>query len=398
MDNEQTTTVEEQPQVEAPVVETASPELERNSWLGPKYGIQNSTEEPATSVEEGTPEEPAAEAEATEQDAEATESEDDQNWLPDEQSKVYPDEVIARYAKRYGYSPEQVAGDPHLHQLLHDKISTDVYASQLASQQTAAEEDGPTVEPVTEQQAITDPVKQREQYYANVSAFTKQVVDPSAAEALGKRVLTHLGVDVTSTDPEVQGFVKNSGQLGMTLAEGAIDLINTAANSSPALVRQWMEAAFPGITAMHANTLYMQEYDAVRNDVGEDGQAKYGDMPDFGTKDFKSMLTKAAAKVPGFEQMVFTDPKSGRALSESQQARMRYQMLAQIASGDKPNPKVVADAINKGKETARKQQQATKQGQALGAGKSKAQTPGSDNVNSDIMDAYNSRNGSAFGH
>ena len=129
-----------------------------------------------------------------------------------------------------------------------------------------------------------------------------------------------------------------------------------------------------------------------------DGQAKYGDMPDFGTKDFKSMLTKAAAKVPGFEQMVFTDEKTGRVLPEAQQARKRYEMLAAIASGEKPNPKVVADAINKGKETARKQQQATKQGQALGAGKSKAQAPGSDDVNSDIMSAYNSRNGSAFGH
>jgi hypothetical protein len=29
---------------------------------------------------------------------------DDPNWLPDEQQKVFTDDAIARYAKRYGYT------------------------------------------------------------------------------------------------------------------------------------------------------------------------------------------------------------------------------------------------------------------------------------------------------
>ena len=397
MENEQTA-VESQP-IESTVTETVSPELEKHSsFLGYRPGIEVTADEPATSADVDEPQEEVVEAEATEQDAEAAPEEEDPNWLPDEQSKVYPDEVIARYAKRYGYSSEQVASDPHLRQLLHDKINTDVYAAQLASQKEEAVEE-PTLETKPEAPVALEPAKQREQYYANLQAFTKQVVDPAAAEALGKNVLAKLGVDIASEDPEVQGFVKNAGSLGMTLAEGAIDLINTAATTSPALVRNWMEAAFPGITEMHASTQYMQAYDSVRNEFGEDGQPKYGDMPDFGTKEFRTMLKTAAAKVPGFEQMVFTDPKSGRALPESQQARMRYQMLAQISSGEKPNPQVVAQAVNKGKEIARKESQVKRQGQALGAGKSRAQTPASgDDLNTSMIAAYNARNGSAFGH
>ena len=110
------------------------------------------------------------------------------------------------------------------------------------------------------------------------------------------------------------------------------------------------------------------------------------------------MLQTAASKIPGFEQMVFTDQKTGRALPEAQQAKMRYQMLAQIAGGEKPNPKVVADAINKGKEVARKEIQTKKAGQALGAGKNKAQTPAEgDDLNNSMIAAWNGHTGSAFG-
>jgi len=46
-----------------------------------------------------------------------TEEADDPNWLPDEQQKVFPDDVIAKYGKRYGYTQEQIQANPSLRQL-----------------------------------------------------------------------------------------------------------------------------------------------------------------------------------------------------------------------------------------------------------------------------------------
>ncbi len=383
--------IAEQPQVESPV-ESVSPELERNSWLGTRFAIENPTDSPATSVEEEVQPE-VVEAEAPEQDAAETEPEDDSSWLPDEQSKVYTDEAVARYAKRYGKTLEDVQADPHLRQLLHDKINSDI----LIARANEAEVEEPTLKAEPEAPAVPqDPAKQRAEYYEKVSTFAKQIVDPASAEALGKRLLSKFGVDIASEDPEVQGYVKNSGDIGMTLAEGAIDIMNTA---GPSLIKAWIEQAYPEFTGMYGDTLYMRQYEAVRGDVGEDGQPKYGELPDFGTKEFKSMLQTAATKIPGFEQMVFTDQKTGRALPEAQQARMRYQMLAQIASGEKPNPKVVAEAVSKGLEATRKADQTRKAGSvALGAGKVRTQTPPSgDDLNNSMIAAYNARNGSAFG-
>jgi len=66
---------------------------------------------------DGQPEAVPASAESDEQD--------DPNWLPDEQQKVFTNDAIARYAKRYSYTQEQIEQNPQLRQLLHDKINSD---------------------------------------------------------------------------------------------------------------------------------------------------------------------------------------------------------------------------------------------------------------------------------
>ena len=99
-------------------------ELEKHSsFLGYRPGIVATAEESQT---------PSAEAESTETvEQPATETaraeEDDPNWLPDEQQKVFPDDVIAKYGKRYGYTQEQIQANPSLRQLLHDKINSDIF-------------------------------------------------------------------------------------------------------------------------------------------------------------------------------------------------------------------------------------------------------------------------------
>jgi hypothetical protein len=101
----------------------SNPELEKHaSFLGYRPGFEVTAEQPETSAATETTEEVETQPEtATEAQ---TEPEDDPNWLPDEQSKVFPDDVIAKYGKRYGYTAEQIQENPSLRQLLHDKINS----------------------------------------------------------------------------------------------------------------------------------------------------------------------------------------------------------------------------------------------------------------------------------
>jgi hypothetical protein len=84
-----------------------TPELEKHSsFLGYRPAIEVTAEQPETSAATETMEEVETQPEtATEAQ---TEPEDDPNWLPDEESKVFPDDVIAKYGKRYGYTAEQI--------------------------------------------------------------------------------------------------------------------------------------------------------------------------------------------------------------------------------------------------------------------------------------------------
>jgi hypothetical protein len=349
--------------------------------------LEESIPEPAeeSEGEEGEAEGETAEAEGEtegEQEGEQPEPElSHEEWL----EALTPNER-AQYAKRYP-TAWKALNDPNqpddLKYLLRDKINGDAEIKGL-KHATEIEEDleEPTQEEepeeVVEQPIVTDPSKQREQYYANISALAKKIVDPQSAEALGKRVLAHLGVDVKSADPQVQKFIQDAGPLGMTLAEGAIDLMNT---SGPSLVGNWVNAVFPGFTDMYEAALYSQSYETVRNETGKDGKPKYGEsLPDYGTREFKTMLQKASAQFPGFEQMAFPN------LSASDQAKVRYQMLLQVASGQRPNPVLMAKGIETGKQLAKKQQNKLAQGRALGSGKSTAKPQGSggDDILADI--------------
>ena len=44
---------------------------------------------------------------------------------------MFPDDVIAKYAKRYGYTEEQIRDNPGLRQLLHDKINSDIFLAKV---------------------------------------------------------------------------------------------------------------------------------------------------------------------------------------------------------------------------------------------------------------------------
>jgi len=111
-------------------------------------------EQPATSTEGDGSEQVETTTEQPETSA-TTEEEDDPNWLPDEQQKVFPDDVIAKYGKRYGYTAEEIAADPRIRQALHDKINSDIFIAQQREQAEAGTGEEPTVETEIETQPET---------------------------------------------------------------------------------------------------------------------------------------------------------------------------------------------------------------------------------------------------
>ena len=150
--------------------DTTTAELEKHSsFLGYRPGIVATAEQPETSAETTTTEQVE-----TQPDTEATTTDEteDPNWLPDEQQKVFPDDVIAKYGKRYGYTLEQIQANPSLRQLLHDKINSDIFIASQRAEAEAGEVEEPTLETRlgNDHHAATPahPAEQRKQYYQQV--------------------------------------------------------------------------------------------------------------------------------------------------------------------------------------------------------------------------------------
>ena len=396
MDEPTVTAVADPPQTTSASATTDSTaELEKHSsFLGYRPGFDDSVEEPATSKEAENTEQAETPTEQTE--TTTTEETDDPNWLPDEQQKVFPDDVVAKYGKRYGYSAEEIAADPRIRQALHDKINSDIFIAQQRAEAEAGNGEEPTLKTETGEQpanaTVIDPVEQRKQYYAALDQFVEKNLDQNSVNELGLNMLSAFGVKLD--DPEYADLVKNAPVVGKTLARGAVDLMNTAL---PSMVNAAIERVFPGFSQMYERVAYAEEWDGVRNATGPDGQKLYDNLPEYGSKEFRQATRTAAAQIPGFEGMVFRD-KAGNVLPFRQQTAARYALLAKIMSGQKITPETVAQAVNTGKRLERKATEQRRAGQALGAGQSKGTLTQPDgDINSEIMAAYNARHGSAFG-
>lgn len=380
-----------------PSQSTQQGELERNSsFLGYRPGIEATVEEPQPGQETQTEEVVLDENAPETTDAEPTEVEqEDENWLPDEQSKVFPDDVVAKYAKRYGYTAEDLAADPRITKALHDKINSDIFIAQQKAAQTTEE---PTLEDETETepeatQPPLEPTEARKQYYAQVDKFIDSYVDKQAITEAGTELLKAMGVDVASQQPEVQALVRNAPVIGRTLARFGADLVNTMLpRMLPNMLPELVENRYPSFGSMYEKSLYNLAWENVRTDP------QYAALPNYGTKEFQQAARQAAAKYPGFEQMVFTDQRTGAPLPTAQQAAMKYAILAKEMAGQRVDPAVVTQAVETGKKLERSTDQKRKAGAVLGAGQSKGKlATGGDDVNASMIAAYNARNGSAFG-
>ena len=161
-------------------------------------------------AEEALGEELAAEGETleaavpeTDADPEQVEpSADDDNWLPAEQAKEFPEATLQEYAQRRGYKWDP--NDESQMRLLRDKLNTDIYVEQLRQdlegqsfEETTASEAGSegTDPAATTDGAIADP---RAQHYSQVDAVVAQI-DKQATEQLGRELLGAMGVNA---DPQ----------------------------------------------------------------------------------------------------------------------------------------------------------------------------------------------------
>jgi hypothetical protein len=331
--------------------------------------------------DEGEGEEVATEGEGEEGDEESAD-----DWLPSEQEKEFPQEVLAKYAKRYGYKPEEVQNDPRLQRALKDKLNADIYARQLQE----SVDQGPTQddEPETgdETAAQLTPEQQKEKYQAFVGEIVGNLFDQKLVNQMGLDLLTSFGVDASIlNDPkaspeakaEVKALVDNAPKVGSTLARYLVDGVNTAlprlllspnpVNGQVPIVGM-LESVMPGISTMWERSMYEMQWTRASSARGRDGQPLFKDLPRYGTPEFAKALEEAGAKIPNFDDIVFRDAK-GNVLPLHEQAHRKYMLLARTLSGQQPNPVAARKAFDAGRRTQRTADQRRAGAKAMGAGK-----------------------------
>lgn len=317
-----------------------------------------------------------------EQEQQETQQEEAENWLPSEQDKVFPDEVYARYAERYNLSPEQ-ASDPQFRQLLHDKINSDIWIQQQREQQETVE----TEQQVEEPTPAAQPQLSREQYFQNLDRVIAERTDPEVAKSFHKDFLS---VWQRPEAEQPMAFAQVASKYMLNLVQTFIpDMLQ-------AQLSQQLSQAFPGFGDMYERSSMAMAWDHVRN-----SDPSFGTLPAYGTKEFSSTLREAASRIPGFDEMQFTDGQ-GKALPPQQNAERKYAMLAKVASGQNVNPQLLKDAAAAGARNARRADVRRSAGN-LGSGQSKGATGSSkpvhgmqsntDLFDEDTMDYYQQQHG-----
>lgn len=337
-----------------------------DSLLGPQE--QQTVEQPVAEQEV------AQEAQPTvEQPQEQTENAE---WLPTEQDKVFPDEVLSRYAQRYGVD-EQWLSNPLNRQLLTDKINSDIWIQQQREAAQQPQEVEEPQEPTPQAQPLD-----RAQYFAQLDRMIQDRTDPEVAKSFHTDFLKSFGVP----DAEIAKIPPQQAmQFTQTASKYMLNLVNTfMPDILGALLPQQVSQAFPGFSDMYERSSYAMAWDNVRN-----SDPAFANLPAYGTKDFSAKLRAASERIPGFDEMQFTDGR-GQPLSMQENAMRKYAMLAQIAAGQNVDPNLVAQAAQAKAKADRRAENRRTNGN-LGSGQSKASSGGAKTqspfqTNQDIFD------------
>ena len=390
--------------------------------LQPLPASSEPTPEPAEEVETEQPE--GEVTEEPEQGAETQETqpeESDDDWLPSEQEKRFPVETLEQYANKRGYNWDKIKDDPSLMRMLSDKLNTDIYAKQIneqAEQGAELEEQLPESEEIV--QPGTTPDDPRSAHYQQVEKIAA-TIDPQATETLGRNLLGAMGVNADpkyvqqlqaslrnpQTTPQQRAeiqqhldLVQNAGNIGGTLARGALDLVLT---TLPTVLPQLIEQLYPGTQDNFERQVYrsssVQAWDGIRSMTSNTGQPIYKDLPEFGTPAFKTLVSKAETdlgmKKGELADLVFRGTNAGNPKSIVDGARRAYLMVAKVARGQQVSPQVMANAVTTGRQKERDQNQRRAAGRALGAGSVSRQftpEPEKDDVLDGLRQAISSQN------
>jgi hypothetical protein len=308
------------------------------------------------------------------QAGEASESEESYQ-LPDEQSKDWPLEEIEKFGlNRYGYTKEEIAGDPRLRNSLRDQLNSAILINKQKQAEVESEEE-PTLEEdeaVAQNQPV-DQAQARQQYFQNLERFVTQNTDKDVAEQFAKEL-------ASVSDPKTGKL--DGMKLATTFGKFGVNLINTAL---PVLLKSAIAQLYPELDNIYAHNsdqlnrpMYQEQWTKVK-----DSDPNFANLPAYGTPEFRQWSWENAQKIPNFQQMTFVDDK-GKPLSKEQTAYAKYNLLAKIGSGQRVTSSVVKEAVETGKKQAQEAQRKRLAGN-LGAGQSKGKFAAAQTGNDDIF-------------
>lgn len=346
---------------------------------------QAGTDEPSGDDSEAAPGEAEAQTETAET---ATETEDEAEIeLPVQQSKTYSDALRADYAKRFGWSLDDLASDKGKAFAVKKAIDGDIYLKQLESKLsdfTATDAEEEEEEPETAGATDAQATDQQAQYDKFVSQLSSQVIRPEYVEKYGKSIaLAMLGTDPDKIeDPdqkaEALAFVARGSAMAKAILPGLVDLVETM---MPQRMEAYLESAIPGFQRDREIQEAAGAWEALRKNP------EFAHFPAYGTRDseYGKFIQENAAKIPNFQGMVFNDPKTGRALPRALQVAAKLELIAQVASGKRATPEVVKQAAQTAKKQVEEQRDKKTAAKALGAGNSKSQITPKKTGNDDIF-------------
>lgn len=334
--------------------------------------------------------ESAVEEEAIEQStAQEVEQEETSDWLPSEQEKVFPDDVLEQYAaKRYPKILAMVKADPgnaELRQLLHDKLNTDIHLRDQQSRQEFEEQENEEAEArqePTQPQQITF-----EQHLQNVQRIADQVTDPQMASAFASQFLQAFGVKEAPSPEVAQQLTRTMTTFGLNLMNTVLpQMLNAPMGNDKTFIQSLIEQHYEGFGETHEQTTYERAWQKALS-----SDPRFQSLPGFRDKGSDELRIKAAEKYAGsvedFEAIQFKG-KDGKALSPYQNAVKKYSVLARIMAGEKVSPAEAAKFVQAGKKAERRSQLSRSAGN-VSSGKSNQQISSSSNgfeTNNDLFD------------
>lgn len=291
---------------------------------------------------------------------EGEQGEEDADWLPSEQEKVFPPDVIAKYASRYGFTQEQLEANPSLLNLLHDKINSDILIRQKQSQPEFEQEPEETAQRPTQQ---PQPLSYQ-QWRQGAEQLAQQITSPEMAQAFAQGLQS-----CTRPDGSVDSMklAQEFTVFGTNLINSLLPMYFQAPSHMEGknMLQAMIESQYEGLGDLAQSSAYRNAWNSVRSAVPEFAKLAYG------SDEFQQIMDKAEQALPGLQWMQFAD-KNGKPLSGKANAERQYQIAARLAQGQRPNPEMIKQAVQTGRSLAR-QTQVRKQAGNLGAGNSKQQ-------------------------